>query len=216
MIRTFSLLILALCFTQTALATTVEINDTRCVSATIGRVHASVIDYSNYSKVPGAKYEIGVPPFGSIPMLSMVKSQSRFQAQSATHTQAYVWVVLQPTNLTNAIYYPRFMLECSSQFESDSRFNFTCALNNRLNHYGLQDFRSTLQVTANAPECNAGETRLVYRLILESNSNDVDEIKREATRPAGPLAPLISRFFNEESFFRGYYQNYYESWARSL
>lgn len=204
-------------FPLTANATIVTVDDSRCVDATISRVHEFITNYENYSKLPGARFEKSVPGFGTMPMLTMVKSQSRFSVQTASETDAFVWVVLQPTNVTDSTVYPRFLIHCSSAFDNASHFAHNCNLAQDKQHYGLANFTSSLQVTANAPDCAANQSRLVYRLVLESNSNEVLQIKKAATAMLGPvIGPIVAIFFNEETFFRSYYVNFYDSWAKAL
>lgn len=210
------LLVVSLFTLGSAHATTVVIDDVRCVPAAIDRVHATITDFASYSTLPGARLQYDIPGFGSMPMLTMTKSKPRYSVRLATQTNALIGVELRPTNLGDAAYYPRFILQCSSAFDSSTHFKFVCSLNKNLIHYGLQDFNSSLDVQANAPECAGGQTRLVYRLALDSNSHDVAEIKDKVTQPYGPIGGLIRQFFNEDSFFRGYYSNFYDSWAQGL
>ncbi len=200
-----------------AFAVNVTVDDSRCVDATISRAHEFITNYDNYSKLPGARFEKSVPGFGTMPMLTMVKSQSRFTAQTAAQTDALVWVVLQPTNVTDSKVYPRFLIHCTSAFDSAAHFTHACNLANEKQHFGLANFTSTLQVTANADDCAAGQSRLIYRLILESNAGEVTQIKKAATSLLGPIiGPIVAYFFNEETFFRSYYVNFYDSWAKAL
>jgi hypothetical protein len=125
--------------------------------------------------------------------------------------------VLQPVNITDGSYYPRFLLHCDSNFDSPAHFSHHCNLMPDKPHYGLQNFTSTLEATAFSPQCLPGQTRLDYTLVLDSSSADVNVIKREATRPLIPgVRQIVAALFDEESFFRGYYENFYNSWANQL
>ena len=200
-----------------AFAVTVTVDDSRCVDATVSRAHEFITNYENYSKLPGARYEKYVPGRGTMPMLTMVKSQARFTAQTAAQTDAFVWVVLQPTNVKDSSVYPRFLIHCVSSFDSAKHFNHTCNLAQDKQHYGLANFVSSLQVTGNSPDCDANQSRLIYRLVLESNSEEVTQVKKAATSLLGPIiGPIVGFFFNEETFFRSYYVNFYDSWAKAL
>lgn len=213
-----SILFLALlALPLSASAVTVVVEDTRCVDATIARSHEFITNYDNYSHLPGATYEKSVPGFGTMPMLTMVKSQARFSIQTAAQTDAFVWVVLQPTNVKDISYCPRFLLHCVSAFDSATHFTHTCDMAQGKQHYGLSNFVSSLQVTANSSSCAAGQSRLVYKLVMESSSDDVAQIKKAATAMLGPIiGPIVSFFFNEETFFHSYYVNFYDSWAKAL
>ena len=211
-----ALAIAAAAATFDARAAKVVIHDTRCVTAPSQRVHDMMTDYEGYVKLPGAKYEMKIAHVGKLPLLTMVKSQSRYTARDARETDAKVWVVLQPTNLTDAAYYPRFLLHCVSHHEGERNFTHTCALEAEKPHYGLDGFNSTLEATADAPSCEKGQLRLEYTLTLTSNDSHVEEIKKKVVEPAGLLGPILAKLFNEETFFRGYYLNFYESAVQAL
>lgn len=200
-----------------ARAKEVVITDQRCVKAGLAQAHEAITDYNAYSRVPGARYELKIASVGIIPLLTMVKSQGRFATRTADRTDGYAWVVLQPVNLVDAKYYPKMLLHCESSFDSPTRFTHHCALEQDKLHYGLRDFRSVLEAVAGSPLCEAGETRLDYRLTLDSSPEEVEAIKREVTRPLGAVvAPLVANLFVEDSFFRAYYLNFYSSWAKQL
>lgn len=203
-----------------SLAATVVITDTRCVPASIDRAHKWITnyeDYSNQSKIPGARYAIKLPVADQIPLLTMIKSQARFAIRSETRTDGFTWVVLQPTNLTDQNVYPKFLLHCTSSIDSPDHFSHKCSLDKTKPHYGLDDFQSTLEANGASAICGSNKTMLTYRLTLESNTRDVDAIKNAATAPLGrTLGPAVASLFNEDRFFRSYYVNFYDSWAKAL
>lgn len=219
MIRCSRLILTALALLQgsLALATPTVIAEKNCVSASIARAHSTITDYDNYSKIPGATYEMKFPGFKPITMLRMDKSQGKFFTITASETNAYVWVVMQPTNLSDSRYYPQFLLHCTSSFVTETKMVHRCNMVKTAKHYGLQDFRSVLTVTTGSNHCAPDQTFLDYELVLDSNPAEVNEIKREVIRPMGMIVGgLVDAIFQEEAFFKGYYKNFYESWVKSL
>jgi hypothetical protein len=206
--------LLSAAFSTAAQGASVVIRDKRCLSASPARVHDVVVGYDRYSATPGAKYSVPVPLVGSMPMLAMIKSQSRFLTNNASGTDANVWVVLQPSTLSQAAYYPRFLIRCTST-PRGAGFQHVCREQRNVQHYGMDDFESTLDVVGGASECG-GKTLMTYELRLTSNDREVSEIKDAVLAPAGPLAAVIGGFFDEESFFRNYYLNFYNGWVSTL
>lgn len=217
MTKFFSLLSCTFLLSQAALASApVFLEDHRCVTASIGRAHQSITDYENYSRIPGALYQLKVLGQG-INLLRMIKSQSRYALREMTRTDALVWVVLQPVNITDAEFYPRVLLHCMSEAQSPEHFSHRCDMVTDKPHYSISNFSSRLEVSADSPDCEKGETKLDYTLAIEMIDDDVLAIKTEALRPLGSiLAPLVGAFFDPDKFFRSYYKQYYESWAQQL
>jgi hypothetical protein len=223
---TTTFLALASLAAASASAETVVIRDSRCVRASAEAVHASITNYPAYASLPGAKYAIKLGA-ASIPLLRMTKAQAAYSLREAAATKALVYVELQPTNLQDTGYYPRFFLDCSSDGKG-SRFQHRCRLLPREEYaafrlkdaapsaYGLSDFRSTLSIEGSSPACAEGRTRLEYELRLVGDSRQVEQIKQKVLEPAGALAGTLGRIFHEETFFRAYYENFYQGWASAL
>lgn len=205
----------ALLLAQSAGATEVTIQDSRCVSASAKRVHEYVTDYDRYSSSPGAAYELNLGAFGKTRLLEMVKSQSKYTIRESNRTDGFVWVVLRPLALDNQAYYPRFLLRCESSASSRG-YTHSCRLRADKQHYGLKDFRSNLEIAENDLRCAAGQTRLDYTLALTSEPAEVEALKAETLKPAGALAPVLGKLFDEKAFFQDYYKNFYEGWMKDL
>lgn len=211
---------------RAALAISVVIEDDRCVKADATSIHASITDYAAYSRLPGARYELDLIA-KTVNLLTMTKSQVRYAERTAAKTNALVYLELQPTNLQDGTVYPRFFLECSSKGGAGA-FDHACRILQtpeyaswKLNSsapspYGLQGFDSTLEIRGNDASCGSGKTRLRYRLILTGNTAQVGEIKAKVLEPASIFRKPLEALFNEDSFFKAYYENFYRGWISTL
>jgi len=208
-----------------AQARVVTIPDKRCVDRGIQRVYDVTVDYRNYVNTPGATMAFDLA-LVKLPMLRMINSDT---SKSSAPSDSVVRVVMQPSNLQNYSFYPRFYMRCTASFVSSTEFEHECKIMPKqlmkqqngsvkivYDQYGMQDFHSTLRVVENSPECKSGRTLLDYKLVMTSNDAEVTEIKHEVLKPAGPLKQQIGALFDEESFFKNYYINFYNGWAGTL
>jgi hypothetical protein len=202
--------------TSVARASTVVIDDKRCVSADAKLVHKSITAYENYSSLPGASFKIKLKRIGTVTLLSMEKSQLKMKVSTESGTDANVWVVLRPMEVEDGAYYPKFLIHCTSTVDAADHFTHGCQLAKDKLHYGLDDFQSTLTAAQGSRECPAGQTYLDYRLVLVANEKHVEQIKAKAVEPYGVLGYIVALLFDEEAFFRDYYRNFYEGWVKSL
>jgi hypothetical protein len=129
-------------------------------------------------------------------------------------------VVLQPVNLTNGSLYPRFLLDCKVEWSGSGKFKQLCSMMREKQHFGLDDLRITVDASAGASEsanrCKPSETDVRIRVDLVANPAQVQQIKDAVLAPAGLLAPLIEKLFDEEGFFKSYFDFLYSEWLKTL
>jgi hypothetical protein len=206
------------CAAPFAWATPVHIIEKQCVKAAASVVQASVDDYAAYSTRPGAKFDVKIF-LASLPLLTMVKSEVSPIAQDPSGLDAYVWMVFRPVTLNDGALYVRFLSRCTSRRTgegADGSFDHWCAMLPESEHYGLNDFKSTLTVTERSGDCGGSTpTLLSYHLYLDSNTDHIEEIK-QAVLGDGPVGALLGDFFNEKKFYQDYFTNYYRLWFSSL
>jgi hypothetical protein len=191
-----------------------EFNKFECVDSDLGSVQKLFTRYSEYSTMKGSDYVINLGG-AEFPMIRMIKSQSRELSKSETDSENFVWIVLQPSNLTDASLYPRFLLKCKTQL-FETVFLQNCEIQKDKQKFGLNGMTINLVATHNHPACKSGQTALGIQIKTEINTNEVENIKLAVLKPAGPLAPLVAKLFNEESFFSSYFNHLYSAWIDAL
>ena len=205
------ILILGLLFTTQLFAGNIFIEKKdQCVPASLTELFEILISYDKYSSLPGAQYDMHTSIMGDIRLLSMVKSQSQFTSQSAQNTDALLWLVLQPTNLTEAELYPRFLSRCVSVSDGDNKINHSCLMDATKQHFGINSFQSHLTIVDGDPKCAQGQALVSYQVQIDSNDADIDQIKDKVLGKAGILAPILKGMFNNEVFIRSYFENFYQ------
>lgn len=192
-----------------------EILTRQCVPAGVKNVHTLFTRYSQYSSLPGSEYNMSLAGV-DVTLMKMTKSQAKVVSQTDAKSQHYVWVVLQPVNLTEGSLYPRFLLDCGVEWIGSSRFKQNCALMRDKQHFGLDDLRISVEAASGGNGCKASETDVRIRVTLQANTAQVKQIKDAVLAPAGILAPLIERMFDEEEFFKGYFDYLYAEWLKTL
>ena len=202
--------ILALLWSVGAHASVVTIEEHHCVSASAAKTFQFLTDYNTYSSRPGAVYKII-----GVDALKLTKSQRQSIKNDSTSRDDYLWLVLQPLNLTDGKLYPRFLLRCNASWSNSTDFTQTCEMQKDKQHFGLDDFSLSVQASAQDSQCSSG-TGIQLQVILNGNSSDIQKIKDQAFKIAGPLAPMMDQLFNEESFFRSYYENTFKVWMKVL
>lgn len=212
---------------STSFAAVSPLEDSRCVSASLQKVHDSITDYNNYTEIEGAKLSKKILIF-NYPLLTMTKSQASYIKKLPNETDAIILVELQPTKLDNSRFYPQFILRCQSLWTSESEFSHACLLNKKARHYALKDFHSSLKVTKNSNICPQDRpTLLQYKLVLESDPVAVAEIREQvlglpkfsnelAEAARQEFLSILETLYNEEEFYNTYYQNFYNGWVKSL
>lgn len=191
-----------------------EFNKFECVNSGLESVQKLFMRYDEYSTMNGSDYSINLAG-AEFPMIRMVKSQSKELSRTEKNSENFVWIVLQPSNLTDASLYPRFLLNCKTNL-SESVFMQNCVLQKEKQKFGLNNMTINLVATLNHPACKGGQTALGIQINTEMNTAEVEKIKIEVLKPAGVLAPLVAKLFNEESFFSSYFNHLYSAWINLL
>lgn len=193
----------------------VLVQGNKCIASTVKNFSDYIKDYSQYSVRPATRYKVNFV-VDTTTLLQMTKSQVEWTKKTNTETEANVWVVMRPLNITDGTIYPRFLMTCNT-LESGGGFKQRCQLQPNKTHYGLDNFASIMAVKANSNLCPTRKSTLVnYQILLRGNSAQIAKIKDTALKPAGILAPVLSSFFNTETFFKNYYQNFIEETVREF
>ncbi len=192
-----------------AFAATVVIKESSCVQTTVQKIENVILDFASYKKIPGAKMTV----LGAVTLLEMIRSEAQFKSKTPTSSDAIAFFSLQPVSLEDNALFPKFVVSCQSQSVPGSSFKQSCAMMKNLKHFALDDFISTLEVNASGGNCKPGEASVNFTVTLVSNAKDVDAIK-VAVAGAG-LKSVADMFFDEELFFRSYYESVYQGWLNS-
>lgn len=196
-----------------------EIVTRQCVPSGVKNVNGLFTRYDQYASLSGSEYSMGLAGV-DVTLMKMTKSQAKVVLQTDTASRHYVWVVLQPVNLTNGSLYPRFLLDCKVDWSGGTRFRQLCNMMREKQHFGLDDLRITVEAVAGGADsgnaCKPSETDVKIRVILEANPAHVQRIKDAVLAPAGILAPLIEKLFDEEGFFKSYFDFLYSEWLKTL
>ncbi|MCC6278389.1 MAG: hypothetical protein IT289_10795 [Oligoflexia bacterium] len=224
-----SIIILIALLAGQARAADVSISNNRCVLYNADTVHKRIVDYDSYKDLDdGIVFDLNLNANANglikIPAIDMVKSQSRFETVPGRNTLAKVLVTLQPMNVSDGSVYPRFVMQCQSTWVSDTSFNHQCDILPQYPTYGLVGFSSRLSVIEKPGSCANG-SHLDYSLLLRSESSHITAIKGAVTQelkkkfailPANVLRGAVDRLFDEETFFKSYYTEFYNRWLSSL
>jgi len=192
-----------------------HISEKQCVGSDPKAVHGVFTKYDQYSKMPGSEYSMSLAGV-DVPLMRWVKSQAKMVSESASASEAYVWTVLQPVNLTESRLYPRFLLDCKVEWQGQGGFRQTCSMMKDKQHFALDDLRIAVEVSRATRGCKSSETGISIEIDLSANSSEVAQIKNAVLAPAGMLAPLIEPLFNEEAFFKNYFNFVYGEWMKQL
>lgn len=204
--------LIAIFASSTSFASTSEFNKQECVKSDLNTIQTLFTRYNDYATMPGSNYSIDLAGV-NFPMLKMTKSQSK----QVSSNESMVWIVLQPTNLTDAALYPKFLLNCKiDRNQSQQYFKQVCKLVQDKPHFGIQDMNIEVYSNRNSKNCKSDETNLYIAVKINTNSNEVAKIKTKVLEPAGPLAPVISDLFNESIFFQNYFDYLYTEWFKTL
>ena len=195
----------------TSFADVTTIDEHHCITASIDKVQKFFSDYNSYSSLPGSTYSIM-----GIQAISMVKSQSSVASETSTSKEALAWIVLQPLNITDPTLYPRFLLKCNEKWNGTSSYIQQCDLQSDKQHFGLDTLSTTISGHSPDSSCSPNELGIQVHVVLNPNSSQVQQIKDAALAPAGILKPIIEKLFNEDSFFKSYFHNVYDSWINAL
>lgn len=189
-----------------------EFNKQECVRSDLNAIQSLFTRYNDYASMPGSSYSIDVAGV-SFPMVKMTKSQSK----AVSATESLVWIVLQPTNLTDGNLYPKFLLNCKiDRNENQNYFSQKCQMVQDKPHFGLQDMKIEVYSNRNSKNCSPKESNLYISVKITTNSSEVMKIKTKVLEPAGPLAPVVANLFDESTFFQAYFDYLYTEWFKTL
>jgi hypothetical protein len=197
---------------RTVNAKMITIDDHACLDSNLSSIHQLFTQYSRYADLPGSEYSMM-----GISAMRITKSQSVEVTSTPTLHHANVWLVLQPLNLTQSKLYPRFLLDCKTEWSSTQSFNQICTLQKDKQHYGLYEL--TILVTALKSDrlCASNQAGVKINITLSPDPDHLAQIKRAALEPAGEtLAAWIEQFFDEETFFKGFFESVYSGWLQTL
>ena len=175
-----------------------------CSHLNLSMLFSKFTRYDQYSKFQGSRYEM-VLLGKSLPLLSMIKSQSK----SITQESSYVWIVLQPMGVNEASLLPRFLLRCDSNQTQPSNINLDCNLQKNKTHFGIDDLSIHVTLNASDEKCGINQTGVSLQVNINGNKAEIDQVKAEVLKPAGALSGMIANLFNEDDFFKNYFQNFY-------
>ena len=198
-----------------SVAMATHISEKQCVGSDTKAVHGVFTKYDQYSKMPGAEYSVSLAGV-EMPLMRWVKSQAKVVSESASASEVYVWTVLQPVNLTQSSLYPRFLLDCKVEWQGQGGLRQDCSMLKDKQHFALDDILIRVDVSRGAQGCKTSETGISIEIDLVANPSQVAQIKSAVLAPAGLLAPLIEPLFNEEAFFRNYFNFVYGEWMKQL
>ena len=201
-------------------------------------------NYTQNFKQLADKLHISIPSFGfdqiEVHLLKMYYSKvmgwisptpELDVPSSPRDSRALVVVALQPSTLTDLKYYPKFILDCTVS-PLNRGFQQICkimepgeyTLNNgkkikpaRITN-GLKQLTSTTTVT----QTGSG-THVHVHIEVETNPAEITTIKNAVKADyesipliGGYLSSNIDSLFSEQTFFTDYYDQYYESWIKSI
>jgi len=189
-----------------------EFNKQDCVRSDLNAIQSLFTRYNDYATMPGSNFSMDVASV-NFPMVKMTKSQSK----TVSANESLVWIVLQPTNLTDGNLYPKFLLNCKiDRNENQQYFSQKCQMVQDKPHFGLQDMKIEVYSNRNSKNCLPKESNLYISVKITTNSSEVAKIKTKVLEPAGPLASVISSLFDESTFFQSYFDYLYTEWFKAL
>ena len=206
-----------------------------CTSASLSSVYVLFADYSKYSTREGHRY--GIPMLPVTSLLNMSKSSTSWLSArpdldeshqpKPAYSRAVVLFNLQPKDLEER-YYAKFLVICQVDPEA-SGFTQRCNLSTgriyrddgsyyepKLRTYALTGFSSTVRAVTNGRACAQGLTQISVDVTLETNPQDMKEIKDALKVSLGPMSGVVDRFFDESTFFNDYYSHVYDTWMHHL
>ncbi len=206
-----------------------------CTYASLSSVYVLFADYAQYSVREGHRY--GIPLLPDTSLLNMSKSNVSWLSQAPdldlSHqpqpaaSRAVVLFNLQPKDLAER-YYAKFLTICSVTPDG-AGFTQKCNLSTgriylddgsyydpTLKTYALKGFDSTIEVERSGSACATGQIQISVDVTIETNPNDMREIKDALKTSLGPLGGLVDKIFDENSFFNDYYSHVYETWMKDL
>lgn len=181
-----------------------ELSAHHCTRTSQSELVSELTNYDQYYRYSGSSYEMSILGT-SLPLLSMIKSQSKLMSPGSS----VVWIVLQPMGVSQAELMPRFLLKCDSAQVSSGAAKISCSMLKSKTHFGVDDLNIQVTVDSNDSKCGAGKTGVNVHVNLSGNKAEIEQVKAEVLKPAGPFKGILSSLFNEDDFFKNYFENFY-------
>lgn len=179
---------------------TVKVSDTLCVTAQPERVKAVIENYSAYAGSPGSTYTI----LGNLTALDMVTSTS---SPSLSGDGTNVLISLKPLNLEKL--QPFFGVLCTSSL-AGRIYKHSC-IQSGTKYYAVSGFTSSLSAESGSNACPSGQTLVRYSASIGGNRTHIAQIKSAALQSVAPgVKNVVSALFDGESFFKDYFNNFYQ------
>ncbi|MFN8369686.1 MAG: hypothetical protein U0T83_03570 [Bacteriovoracaceae bacterium] len=208
-----------------AFAKMTVIEDQKCLDVTSDLVGKALVDYGSYKNIDNQlKYDIEVLGL-QLRFIDMIKSEPYTIMNNGEVSKTIVQFVFQALNLTKSELFPHFHLLCLTNAKTVGRFAQKCDLiesydkngaNIKLPRFAMKNFSSLIVAQDNSPSCPKGKTLLNYKVNIDTDDSEVYKIKMEVSMGFSPIARIIDKIFDESTFFRNYYVNFYEAWIKQL
>ena len=197
-------------------------NDQKCSNTPYEQVVDSLLNYEDYKNIDDQiattvwdLSPVPIPNFGTkLRAIDMVASrivEPLPLQQEGEVSHAKVYFALAPVGLPEEYIdvYPRLPLQCRSFAYEDKGEDAVfqrCVPAGQM--FGLTRFDAKFWLTENG--CSQGKLKIDYVISVSTSKNDVDDIK-QAIKRHYPVLALISldRLFDEEKFFRSYFNDLY-------
>ncbi len=224
--KLFKILVLTLSFiTLNSFAKSTVIEDQKCLDVTSDLVGKALLDYGTYKNTDNQlKFDIEVLGL-QLRFVDMIKSEAYPIMNNGEVSKTIVQFVFQALNLTKSELFPHFHLLCLTNAKTAGRFAQKCDLIEnyekngatlKLPRFAMKNFTSLIVAQDNAPACPKGKTLLTYKVNIDTDDAEVFKIKTEVSMGFTPLARIIDKIFDESTFFRTYYVNFYDAWIKQL
>lgn len=214
-------------------AAVVVIQGEQCIKATHVQVAKSLINYSNYHKIDD-KMRYGFSFLGTFyKFVEMVQSDQLSMTTNRTSqgitTSSYIYITFRPFNLKEASkLYPRSTLKCDTAlnrlgyYQNCKMVPFYAQAPD--GNFAFNDIEIDITVLKYSPKCYNDQVNLVYKAIVDTNKADVNAIKEGViTSLVGSTGPVavsfrntLNTYFNDDTFFRNYFNRFFTIWLDSL
>lgn len=213
----------------------------QCLRHSADKLYASFSNYENFHNIDN-NHEFILPVIGT-KQVEMVASSSRpalprpgispdpgFSAQDERHD--LVALTFRPILTDDPAFYPQWSLECALG-KKGKEFYQNCFYKYRERkevtlvdgqvvrprHFAMVSFKSRIKVVEGAAQCagdSRGGTLLQYSVFLGTYKKEIDQLKDHMVGTGTFSRGLVDFMFNENDFFRGYYQELFKVWMKEL